>query len=117
MTSLNNIPLDWSNICDALDHQNFFRKSTKKSTLQILFQGYCGQESVRLNKFKKHLCKAYGNIHDDEKYMFHSILSNELKYSLKRRHQFYHILLYNYLELSQLNKENIIHVLATIIQK
>eukprot|EP01084_Bolivina_argentea_P032162 59498_1 len=28
-----------------------------------------------------------------------------------------HILLYNYLELTQLNKENIIHVLATIIQK
>eukprot|EP01084_Bolivina_argentea_P311346 538913_1 len=109
--------LDWSSICVALDHRHFFKKSTKKSKLRILFQGYCGQESVKFNKFKEHLCKAYGNIHDDEKYMFHSILSNELKYSLKRRHQFYHILLYNYLELSQLNKENIIHVLATIIQK
>lgn len=47
--------------------------------------------------------------------MFHEILSNQLKYPLEKRQQFYHILLYQYLRLIDLDKSNIIHVLTKII--
>ncbi len=49
--------------------------------------------------------------------MFYNVLTNKLNYSLDKRYHFYHILVHNYLKLSELNEEHISKTLFKIIYK
>ena len=67
---------------------------------------------------RNELCGAYKSVYhnnDDSQYMFYEILKNELEYSFEKRHQFYCILIHNYVKLSEMDMSNLINILFTKI--
>ena len=67
--------------------------------------------------FKNDLCKAFNN-DNDSKYIFWKTLNNEeMNYSPNKRKRFYFILLFKYLKLSQLSKQNVIDIMTTLIHQ
>eukprot|EP01084_Bolivina_argentea_P113755 202686_1 len=115
----NNSKLDWKRIAQTLDKHLFFNKKTQKSNLQKAFATYCETtaESIDWEYFKRDVCAAYYN-KNDQRFMFYDVLSNQLKYhSLTKRHQFYHILLHQYLKLSDLEETHIIQILYILTSK
>eukprot|EP01084_Bolivina_argentea_P108890 194624_1 len=108
-------PLNWKKIGNTLQNSLFFampNRMEQKSKLVTLFKTYCDDNNEQMigEHFKSQLCQAYYN-NNDKSFMFYDILANKLHYSLNKRHQFYHVLLHQYLKLSDLNKQNIIQIL------
>eukprot|EP01084_Bolivina_argentea_P044966 82760_1 len=107
--------VDWNVICDILTTHNFFEKE-EKSKLSQLFEQLCTDQQVDWEHLKNDLCKAYDNINDDQ-FIFFDILSNQFNYSSNKRNDFYRILLFNYLKLLDLNKENIVDIFTNMFRK
>eukprot|EP01084_Bolivina_argentea_P094322 169562_1 len=102
--------LDWTKVAETLERNLFFPfpdKYKQKNKLIKLFKKYFADRSVDWKRFKNELCAAYYN-QDDKPFIFYNILANELKYSLDKRHQFYHILMHQFLKLTVLNLKNTI---------
>eukprot|EP01083_Nonionella_stella_P216295 777687_1 len=113
--------LNWAAICDVLNTKGFFdnehdSNQSKLLLLHQLFDERCEEDKVTFDDFKSQLCKSYGN-KDDTQYMFYDILSNKLNYSSAKRQEFYLILVFNYLKLSQLNPDNISDILTNMVHK
>eukprot|EP01084_Bolivina_argentea_P051915 95421_1 len=106
--------LNWTKISNTLEKYLFFPikiEAKHKRTLTKLFTDYCEKnEKIDTEYFVTHLCQAYYS-DNDKVYMFYNVLSEQLNYSLDKRHQFYHILLHQYIKLSELNQYNISQIL------
>ena len=77
---------------------------------------YFERANIGINVFKEELCKGYGN-KSDESCIFKHILFDIMKYSKRKRHKFYDILLHKFINLESLNSLEMITILKRTVYK
>eukprot|EP01083_Nonionella_stella_P101721 288631_1 len=109
--------VSWNLIAQTLTTNLFFPPNESLKHARKLTQTFTQHFTPTVNRtyLINQLCCAYYT-DNDEPFIFYKPLTQH-KYTLDKRHQFYHILLHQCVRLSELNAINVVQILPRIIQK